>query len=355
MRKIMWMKSCIILLSILIIVIFPASASYAGDKTLTTVYHDVHPGGVEFTLGNSKYSGEMKSNDTYTVDFEVVVPDGASIRYVRAYTYWVWSKNGLEGIYPLFNASVVHQSVVSPVSHDLRYTDTKGFASRYDFFSGTDVYDLTDQVHENGDYSIILKNSADDERTFCLQGIGLLTIYEYQGSPVIEYWVNEGCDMIYAEHGITPEMATTTTYFKGDVDTEKVSRAYLVTASPSGGLTQGAKQTRNKLFFNEKAEVTPILGDIIRILFGGGKVWKDIYMTSESAQIAIDEREVTNYLKSKDNFASIQDSGDYMLVTNAIMVLEFEDEGGTKANKTAGFELLAGIIAMSIAYVAGKR
>ncbi len=161
--------------------------------------------------------------------------------------------------------------------------------------------------------------------------------------------------MIYAEHGITPEMATTTTYFKGDIDAEKVSRAYLITASPSGGLTQGAKQTRNKLYFNEKAEVTPILGDIIRILFGSGKVWKDIYMTSESVQIAIDEREVTNYLKTKDNFASIQDSGDYMLVTNAIMVLEFKEEGEAKANKTAGFGLLVGIVSIFFAYVAGKR
>jgi len=107
----------------------------------------------------------------------------------------------------------------------LLFRDTKGFAARYDFFSGTDVYDLTDQIHENGEYSIILKNSANDERTFCLQGTGLLIIYEYQDSPVIEYWVNEGCDMIYAEHGITPEMATTTTYFKGDIDAEKVSRA----------------------------------------------------------------------------------------------------------------------------------
>jgi len=78
-------------------------------------------------------------------------------------------------------------------------------------------------------------------------------------------------------------------------------------------------------------------------------------MTSESVQIAIDEREVTNYLKSKDNFASIQDSGDYMLVTNAILVLEFEEEGENKANKTPGFELLIGIVSIFFAYVAGKR
>ena len=44
-----------------------------------------------------------------------------------------------------------------------------------------------------------------------------------------------------------------------------------------------------------------------------------------------------------------------MLVTNAIMVLEFEEERDTNAKKTSGFKLLAGIVSMFFAYVAGKR
>lgn len=337
------------------IVISPVSASYAGDSPLMNVIHDTHRGDVEFTFGDSIYGGEMMCNDTYTVNFEVDIPVNGSIRVARAYTYWVWSKIGLEGIYPLVNASLVHDGSVVPVSSLARYTDTKGFVARYDFFSGTDVYDLSNQIREDGMYSISLENSAEDDRTFCMQGIGLLIVYESEDMPVIEYWVNEGCDMLYAEYGITPKMATTTTYFEGDVDVETVDRAELITVSPSGGYTQGAKQTRNRLYFNEKTEGTPILGDIIKLLFGSGKSWKDVYLTSESVQIAIDEREVTNYLKSVDNFASIQDSGDYLLATNAIMVLEYGDSTGQETEDTHGFGLLSGIFSVIIACAIAKR
>ncbi len=320
----MSMREYIILLSILVFLVQPVSASYAGDKPLVTVFHDRHDGRVEFTLGNSTYSGEMKYNDTYTVDFKVMLPANGSIKFARAYAYWVWSKKELGGIYPLINASISHDGIISPASSAVRYTDTKGFASRYDFFSGVDVYDLNGKISKDGTYSISLENSADDGRTFALQGVGLLIVYESQDLPVIEYWINEGADMLYAEYGITPKMATTTTYFKGDVDAGKVRKATLITASPSGGYSPGAMQAHNRLYFNEKTEAIPILGDIIRMLFGSGKVWKDVYLSSDSVQIGLDEREVTNYLRTVDNFISIQDSGDYMMATNAIIVLEFK-------------------------------
>lgn len=337
----------------------PVLASYAGDKPLTTVIHDTHMGGIGFSLGNSTYSGEMLSNDTYTVMFDVDIPVDADIKFARAYTYWVWSKNGLDGTYPLTNASVSQNALITQVSGIGRYTDTKGFVARYDFFSGTDVYDLSDRIRKKGTYSFTIVNSADDGRTFCIQGIGLLIAYESADSPKVEYWINEGCDMLYAEYGITPEMATTTTYFNGDLNTEMVNRAYLITVSPSGGYTHGAKQARNEIYFNEKTDVTPILGEIIRMLFGSGKVWKDVYITSDTVQIAQDERIVTNYLKPVDNFVSIRDSGDYLMITNAILVLEYEEKGGTdqgsEPESTPGFGLLLGIVSLFIAHTPGKR
>jgi len=344
------MRSFIILLSLLIILTPLVSASYAGDKPLMTINHDTHKGGVDFTLGNSTYSGEMEYNDTYTVEFDIDIPDNGTIRMARAYTYWVWSKKGLEGIYPQMDASVIHNQTASQVSRSEQYSDTKGFVSRYDFFSGIDAYDLNDIIFNEGTYSISLRNSADDGRTVCLQGIGLLIIYESDESPVIEYWVNEGCDMLFAEHGITPEMATTTIYFNGDVDTEYINKASLITVSPSGGFTQGAKQSRNKLYFNEKTQNIPVFGDIIKILFGSGKVWKNVYIISDSVQIAVDEREVTNYLQSVDNFVSVQDSGDYLLITNAIFTLELGDE--QRSENASGFGLLFGIILIMLAYMA---
>jgi len=316
----------------LLLLITPASASYAGDKPLQTVLHDEHQGALAFSLGDSRYSGELEYNDSYQVNFSVEPPAGSSIKVAKAYVYWVWSKKGLEGIYPEFNASLAHSDTVVPLQGGQMYTDTKGFVSRYDFFSGSHAYDLSEEISEPGDYSISLVNSAGDGSTFCVQGIGLLLVYEGSELPVIEYWINEGCDMLYAEYGIDPEMATTTAYFEGDINSENVATAHLITVSPSGGYSSGTG-ARNRLFFNEKTGSIPVIGDIIQLLFGGGKSWKNIYQTNETVQIALDERPVGAYLESAENFVSIQDNGDYLLATNAILVLEFKEpetpEGGS--------------------------
>ncbi|WP_235283645.1 MULTISPECIES: DUF3344 domain-containing protein [unclassified Methanosarcina] len=314
----------VVILFNLLLLITPASASYAGDKPLQTVLHDGNHGALDFSLGDSRYSGELEYNDSYQVNFNIKPPAGSSIKVAKAYVYWVWSKKGLEGIYPEFTASLVHSGTVVPLQGGQMYTDTKGFVSRYDFFSGTHAYDLSGKISEPGNYSISLVNADENGSTFCVQGIGLLLVYEGSELPVIEYWINEGCDMLYAEYGIDPEMATTTAYFEGDIDSENVADARLITVSPSGGYSSGAG-ARNKLFFNEKTRSIPVIGDLIQLLFGGGKSWKNIYQTNETVQVALDERPVGAYLESAGNFVSIQDNGDYLLVTNEILVLEFAE------------------------------
>jgi len=204
------------------------------------------------------------------------------------------------------------------------YTDTKGFVSRYDYFSGMNTCDLSGKISKSGNYSISLVNTDKNGSTFCVQGIGLLLVYEDPKSPIIEYWIGEGCDMLYADYGITPEVATTTTYFKGDINLDNVTDARLITVSPSGGYSSG-REARNNLFFNEKTSSIPVLGDIIQLLFGSGKSWENIYQTNETVQVALDEKPVADYLEPAENFASIQDKGDYLLATNAILVLKFKD------------------------------
>lgn len=322
------MRPAIILINLMLLlhVLFcaPVSASYAGDRPMQTFLHDTHRGGLDFSLGDSRYSGELTYNDSYTVNFDVAVPAGSSVKLARAYVYWVWSKNGLEGIYPEFNASLMHSGTVVPLPEGQRYTDTKGFVSRYDFFSGADAYDLSREISGSGSYSISLTNAAEDGSTFCVQGIGLLLVCEGSGFPTVEYWVNEGCDMLYAEYGIDPEMATSTTYFEGEIDPEQVADASLITVSPSGGYSSDTK-ARSKLFFNENTQKIPVLGDIIQLLFGSGKSWKNIYVTNETVEVALDKRPVSDYLEPEGNFASIQDNGDYLLATNAILVVEFKE------------------------------
>jgi len=301
-----------------------AGGSYAGDKPLNTIAHGESCGDVLFTLGDSKYSGGLNYNDTYTVNFDTsVCRSDKEVGLARMYVYWVWSQKENVGVFPSMEASDGRE-ILRPVA---TYTDTKGFVGRYDYFSGVYVYDCN--ITKTG-YSVTVKNMDANGSTFCVQGIGLLVIYDCQDlgqdCQPIEYWVNEGCDMIYAEYGITPEMATSKIYFDGNVDLEEVRKAYLITVAPSGGYVSGSETAHNRLYFNEESgwlSKLPFLNQLLRLMFGyGGGTWSDVYITNDIVQIGVDQRDVTDYLKETNNFAAVQDNHDYMMMTNAVLVVE---------------------------------
>ncbi len=313
---------------------FPsASGSYAGDKPLNTIAHEEIYGGIFFSLGDSKYSGRLNYNDTYEVNFELGVLNtdrDKGVKLARLYVYWVWSQKENVGVYPIMEVRAPAEKEV--LSSVVTYTDTKGFVGKYDYFSGVSVY----SCNLDGDsYSVTVKNVDVNGSTFCVQGIGLLVIYECQEQEpdqdcqLIEYWVTEGCDMIYAEYGITPEMATSKIFFDGELELKKVKRAYLITVVPSGGYVSGGETAHNKLYFNEKRgwlSNLPFLNQLLRLLFGyGGGVWSDVYIADNTVQIGVDQRDVTEYLKATNNFAAVQDNHDYMMVTNAVLVVEKEE------------------------------
>jgi hypothetical protein len=305
-----------------------ASGSYAGDKPLNTISHDEIRGSVFFTLGDSKYSGGMKYNETYTVNFDVGMLRAKEVKLARLYVYWVWSKKENVGVYPAMEVSAEKEALNLVTT----YTDTKGFVGSYDYFSGVNVYNcnLNTAKTNQDSYSVIIKNVDANGSTFCVQGIGLLVVAECQehdqDCPCIEYWVNEGCDMIYAEYGITPEMATSKIYFDGAIDVKTVRKARLITVVPSGGYGSGGETAHNSLYFNEESgwlSKLPILKQLVRLLFGyGGGVWSNVYIANDAVQIGVDQRDVTDYLKPSNNFAAIQDNHDYMMVTNAVLVVE---------------------------------
>jgi len=266
----------------------------------------------------------------------------------RLYVYWVWSQKENVGVYPTMEVKISDERKI--LSSVVTYTDTKGFVGKYDYFSGVNVYNCnldrtkTNQVGENGNYSnshsVTIKNVDANGSTFCVQGIGLLVIYECQDQgqengqecQLIEYWVNEGCDMIYAEYGITPAMATSKIHFDGELDLKKVRDAHLITVAPSGGYVSRGETAHNRLYFNEESgwlSNLPLLKQLLRLLFGfGGGVWSDVYIASDVAQIGVDQRDVTDYLKASNNFAAIQDNHDYMMVTNAVLVVEKKEKSG---------------------------
>jgi hypothetical protein len=327
-----------VLLAIIIFLILTlpsASCSYAGDKPLNTIAHDKVRGDVLFSLGNSTYSGRLQYNETYTVSFETAAAKGKEVKLARLYVYWVWSQHENVGVYP---KTEVYDDKTT-LESGLTYMDTKGFVGRYDFFSGVTVYDCTDTLartnQDSNQYAVTVMNADPNGSTFSVQGIGLLMIAEgaddNRTCPYLEYWVNEGCDMIYAEYGITPEMAISKSYFNGEIDVTAVERAFLITVVPSGGYVSGDEKARSTLYFNEESgwlKELPLLKQILKLLFGfGGGVWNDVYIADDTVQIGVDQRDVTGYLKASNNFVAIQDQHDYMMVTNAVLVVEKSAEG----------------------------
>ncbi|HRD26527.1 MAG TPA: DUF3344 domain-containing protein, partial [Methanoculleus sp.] len=169
-------------------------------------------------------------------------------------------------------------------------------------------------------------NNATDNRTFVVQGIGLLTVYESPGSSEAIIWVSEGADLLYSSHGITPAMASSKIDFPGTIEKSSLKSAELFLIAPSGGYTREKILVINRLFFNREAtsSMPSFFETILSALFPGssGKEWVNIFDSDETVQIGIDRRDVLPYLRSEGNFALVQDEKDYLMLTNAVLRAE---------------------------------
>jgi len=70
-----------------------------------------------------------------------------------------------------------------------------------------------------------------------MNGLGLRVVYTDPNGKDIEYWVNEGCDVLSSlgtSGGLTAEEATAKSTFPGFVDLSKVKDARLWTVAQSG-------------------------------------------------------------------------------------------------------------------------
>ena len=316
------MKTRIILLTIVLILLLAqtGTASYSGDR-LEVYQHEKIQGDLVFTIGDSKYSGEIPSGNSFDVNFETSLPDDSGIELARLYVYWSWSYSGNEGVMPGLETTFQDSLLVS----DKEYTDRKGEGS-YDYPSGTYAYDVTSLVSGNGQYLATVKNTGDGQ-SFAVTGMGLLLVYE-DGGQEIEYWIGEGSDMIYAKD-IDQNYTITKALFGGLDDLENIDTSTLTTVVPGGN------KGKNTLYFNAQS-------------------WDGVFNGEPSEDIAIDTRDVTNYLQNT-NTVNIQDSGDYMTTSNAILVVKYSpltssEEESDNDNQALGFEFVAAIGMLLMAY-----
>jgi len=302
----------------------PAAATYAGDRPLSTVFHEELRGGYVYTVGNSTYSGALNPEDRYAVSLDIDLPGDATIRHQRIYVYWSWSKLDQNAIYPAL--SLTRTDTGENLTEVARYADSKGFVSTNDFFSGTDVFTTADLAPGENSFTLVLENNATDNRTFVVQGIGLLAVYESPESPEAIVWVSEGADLLYSSYGITPAMASSRIDFPGTIDRSDLASAELFLVAPSGGYTRENIPVINRLFFNREGtgSMPSFFEMILSAIFPGssGKEWVNVFDSDETVQIGIDRRDVLPYLRSEGNFALIQDEKDYLVLSNAVLRAE---------------------------------
>jgi hypothetical protein len=256
-----------------------------------------------YTHGDSWYSGKLFPDNNYTVNHDVALPAGASVKFARLYNYWTWSATGYTGKYPTMSLTF-DGSAVSP---EVEYDDKKGWGI-YDFPSGTWAYDVTGLVTGSGTYTTVVTNTdSDADAYFCMDGLGLLVVYEDPSGQVVEYWINEGADMISTmdtSGGLMPEEATVTSLFQGFVDLSNVDSARLWTVVQAGG------HLGNSLLFNDMS-------------------WTGVYDSTPYPDLDIDEaRAVEDHLTASDNTARIRAApyppdGDYLMPSNAFLAIKY--------------------------------
>ena len=265
----------------------------------------------------------MDSGDQYRVTLPYEIPPDAEVLYERIYLYWSWSRIGQDAIYPLLHG----EADGVPLLLIDRYTDSKGFVAANDFFSGMDTYASPKPLYGSGEISLLVSNIAEDTRSVVVMGAALLVVYSTPADPPGQIWISEGCDMLYASHGITPAMASSAIVFEGDVRTRDVASADLLLVAPSGGYTRTEIPQKNAVFVNRErgSNLPGFIESILSAIFPGynGKVWYDAFVSDEINQIGIDTRDIRQYLRPSGNTVIVQDNGDYLTLTNAILDVRY--------------------------------
>lgn len=315
-------------LAVTAVLIVPAAGTYAGDKPLADAYTFEGRGGDVFSTGNSTYSGTLFVQDRYPVTFTIELPEDAAVRYQRYYVYWAWSRKDQQSVYPTFSVSESPGADI-PLDPSSRYTDNKGFSSPSDFYSGVDTFQGIPLGPGKNTVTLVVTNTGEGNSTFVIQGIGALAVYESPSSPEGLIIIKEGCDMLYNSFGITQQMATSRIDFNQEIDTGRMASATLDLVAPSGGYSRSDVIRKNALYVNRRGEtaIPPLFAEILNIVFpdARGGEWTDVFDATSQRQIGIETRDVTRFIGRTGNSVAVQDRGDYLLLTNAILKVEYRE------------------------------
>ena len=341
--------SCIILLGLLTVTAAaqePEINGYEADKPLSTFSHDTIKGGLTYTVGDSYYSGKLWTGDTYTVHNPVSLPEGAVVKFARLYNYWTWSAKGSTGRYPDMELSLDGVKL----EPDREYSDRKGWGI-YDYPTGTWSYDVTNHITKSGSFAAVVENTGPDGSFFCMNGVGLLVVYIDEQGTDIEYWVNEGCDVLNS--GLEDD--GTSTYTTADqtitemmtptISQGPVKKATLWT------IVQSGNWDANRLWVNDMN-------------------WSGICDGTPYPDLDIDMRVITEHLGVGKNTIRFQAVEDYAVPSGSFLVVEIEPpvegastsissgqstEGSSTSKGIPGFKVMPSIALILIISLTFRR
>lgn len=306
-----------------------AEATYAADHPLNTTFFENLKGDYLFSMGTSYYSSSLDPGDAYTVNFSINIPEDAAIRFQRLYVYWGWSRIDQQAIYPVISLrDSRNPDEILPLAS--RYSDSKGFVSKYDFYSGMDAYEIPLLLPGSNDFSITLHQDGPPNSSILVFGMGVLAVYESPESHHTMMWVKEGGDLMYSSYGVSPEMASSEMMFEGALPNAKVDSAEIFLVAPSAGYSRDLEVEINSLMVNrlEEEKTPPLIRTIFSLLFPNykGKEWNDIFNLENATQIGFETKEIKPYLKTEGNRVTVRDQGDYFQLTNALLTIRFSGD-----------------------------
>jgi hypothetical protein len=268
---------------------------YTGGEDIKTWKTFELNGSVLYSLGDSYYlsSYTYPNWTTYNASWtasDLPVPDTATVEEARLYVPYTWDK---KGVIP-DNVSLTFNAVAQTL--DKHYSDEKMHATSYPY--GMLAYNVTTDFNRTTGNVANLTSSYPGGGNVSMRGMLLVVIYADDSEPQRQIFVNEEFDLLYGGSSkcTTPAEATAYATFPG-IDDPVNKSARLITVAP------GADGPEGDLIFN-------------------GQIWTDVWSFTTSAQIGIDDRDVTTFLNATANEAGFQSSGDYMEASNAILVVE---------------------------------
>jgi subtilase family serine protease len=302
---------------------------YMADEPLENVAHGMLHGGLLFTTGDGTYGGLYSSGATRNTNFDITIPDNAIVELAKLNVYYTWTSP--DHACPEMEVRITNATGTYVVPLEKAYDDIKCTCPGSGWIKswGNYVFDLTDYITGTSTYMVTVENVGSSGHSFCVSAPGIALVYEDENAPLIEYWINEGADVLMGgrRYPTSSNLAwwenINNATFSASTETGEVVNATLGVVSPWGGSSWDPGMT-NYLFFNDIKLGTGAY-------HGYGNTYSEtidgitMHVGSTNAQVGVNVTSVTDlYLKGSDNVVGQCDDGDNMMPCNAFFVVEYE-------------------------------